>query len=122
MTLRDSLLARTAKQLGHPNGRTGQLVGRLLNRGNRTLVLAAIDAIQVQPGQVVADIGFGGGVALGPLLDRVNTPASSTASKSPTRCCATPAGACTAIWTGVDCNYIKRPWNGYPCQTPRSTP
>jgi ubiquinone/menaquinone biosynthesis C-methylase UbiE len=73
MTLRDSLLATTAKQLGHPNGRTGQLVGRLLNRGNRALVLAAIDAMHVTPGQVVADIGFGGGVALGPLLDRVST-------------------------------------------------
>lgn len=44
-----------------------------LNRENRDVVLAAVTATGLEPGQVAADIGFGGGVGLRPLLDLVGS-------------------------------------------------
>jgi arsenite methyltransferase len=46
-------------------------MGSMLNRGNRAAVTAAVEALAVEPGQVAADIGFGGGLSLALLLDRV---------------------------------------------------
>ncbi len=46
-------------------------MGRLLNRDNRSTVQAAVHAAEVEPGGVVADLGFGGGVGLALLLDEV---------------------------------------------------
>jgi len=43
----------------------------MLNRANRATVAAAVDALAPAPGQVVADLGFGGGLGLALLLDRV---------------------------------------------------
>ena len=71
MGLRGRLLAGLAKQLGRPEGLRGRVVGRGLNKGNRAAVTAAVEASGVGPGQVAADIGFGGGVGLQLLLDRV---------------------------------------------------
>lgn len=71
MGLRQRFLAAGARQLGHPSGWRGRLVGRALNKGNRSLVEAAIGAAGVGSGQTAADIGFGGGVGLRLLLDRV---------------------------------------------------
>ncbi|MEJ7742096.1 MAG: methyltransferase domain-containing protein [Nocardioidaceae bacterium] len=62
-----------ARQLGRPEGLRGRLVGVELNRHNRSRVTAAVEATAVRPGQAVADIGFGGGVGLQLLLDRVGT-------------------------------------------------
>jgi arsenite methyltransferase len=73
MKLPDGVLATTARQLGRPNGPLGRVVGRLLNRGNRTVVAAAVEAARPTPGCVVADVGFGGGIGLSLLLDRVGT-------------------------------------------------
>jgi arsenite methyltransferase len=71
MGLRDTLLAGVASQLRRPEGVRGRLVAGGLNRGNRDVVLAAVVATGLEAGQVAADIGFGGGVGLRPLLDRV---------------------------------------------------
>jgi ubiquinone/menaquinone biosynthesis C-methylase UbiE len=71
MGLRQRVLAGSARQLGHPSGWRGRLISRALNRGNHALVQAAVDATDVAGGQAAADIGFGGGVGLGLLLDRV---------------------------------------------------
>lgn len=71
MGVRDVLNARLARQLGHPSGLYGRVVARGLNKGNRDAVLAAVAACGLRPGQSVADLGFGGGVALRPLLDEV---------------------------------------------------
>ncbi len=64
-------MAGLARQLGGPTGLRGRLVGRMLNRGNRATVSAAVEATGAAPGDTVADIGFGGGVGLQLLMDRV---------------------------------------------------
>lgn len=69
--LRARLLSTVAGQLGRPHGPVGRLVAVLLNRGNRASVAAAVEATEVGRGGVAADIGFGGGVGLGLLLQRV---------------------------------------------------
>ncbi|MEO3757245.1 methyltransferase domain-containing protein [Mycobacterium sp. B14F4] len=69
--LRDRLLAAVAGQLGRPHGVLGLFVARALNRGNERAIAAAVDAAEVRPGATAADVGFGGGIGLRMLLDRV---------------------------------------------------
>jgi arsenite methyltransferase len=64
-------MAALARQLARPEGLRGRLVGQMLNRGNRGTVSAAVAATEARPGDTVADIGFGGGVGLQLLVDRV---------------------------------------------------
>jgi arsenite methyltransferase len=71
MGLRTRMLAGLASQLGNPTGVRGRLVGIMLNRSNRGTMAAAIDALELQPGAVAADFGFGGGAGLALLLERV---------------------------------------------------
>jgi arsenite methyltransferase len=70
MPLRERATRALARQLGHPRGPFGRLVGRVLNRRNAPAVRVAVDALQVRPGAVLADLGFGGGVGLELLLRR----------------------------------------------------
>jgi arsenite methyltransferase len=67
----DRLWDGFASQLGRPRGVAGWVVGRMLNRGNHSTVAAAVAATGIGAGAVVADVGFGGGVGLQLLLDRV---------------------------------------------------
>ncbi len=62
-----------ARQLSHPRGVGGRLVGAALNRDNRDTVTAAVEALDLQAGEVALDIGFGGGVGLPVLLAAVGT-------------------------------------------------
>lgn len=71
MSLRASVSARVARQLRHPAGLAGHLVAVMMNRRNRRSIAAAVDALSPSPGTVVADIGFGGGLGIELLLDRV---------------------------------------------------
>lgn len=71
MGVRDRFLVGLARQLRQPEGIRGRLTGRSLNKGNRSAVLAAVAATGLRPGQSAADLGFGGGVGLRALLDRV---------------------------------------------------
>lgn len=73
MTLRTRFRKGLAGQLGHPRGPLGRVVGRRLNRSNRGKVTASIDALGDLDAAAVADLGFGGGVGLEVLLDRVGT-------------------------------------------------
>jgi arsenite methyltransferase len=68
---RQRLLSIVAGQPGRPHGLLGRGVAIVLNRGNRRSLAAAVQATDIAPGGVAADIGFGGGVGLGLLLDRV---------------------------------------------------
>ena len=65
------MLGGLAAQLGRPTGVRGRLVGIMLNRANRGTIAAAIVALDLQPAAVAADLGFGGGVGLALLLERV---------------------------------------------------
>jgi arsenite methyltransferase len=71
MDLRRRVMSGMARQLGEPQGWRGRLVGRGLNRGNRVMVTAAVEASEVHAGDTVADVGFGGGAGLRLLLDAV---------------------------------------------------
>jgi arsenite methyltransferase len=71
MAARGALMAGIAKQLGHPRGVGGRIVGLALNRGNRGFVSAAVQALHADNDAVVADVGFGGGVGLKLLLNSV---------------------------------------------------
>ena len=55
-------------QLARPHGALGQLVASMLNRGNRTINLHVLGALDVAPGERVLELGFGGGVGLAMLL------------------------------------------------------
>jgi ubiquinone/menaquinone biosynthesis C-methylase UbiE len=47
------------------------VVGTMLNRTNRGMIAAAVDALELKAGATAADLGFGGGVGLALLLERV---------------------------------------------------
>ncbi|MBF6386782.1 class I SAM-dependent methyltransferase [Nocardia farcinica] len=65
------VLGTVAGQLGNPHGVLGKGVALMLNRTNRAMIAAAVDAAEPGPGDIAADVGFGGGVGLSMLLDRV---------------------------------------------------
>ncbi|WP_216676405.1 class I SAM-dependent methyltransferase [Nocardia terpenica] len=65
------VMRRFTQQLGSPSGVAGHLVGRLLNRANSGPITGSLDALEVQRGETVADIGFGGGLGVALLLTRV---------------------------------------------------
>jgi SAM-dependent methyltransferase len=71
MGFRAWIFGGMAAQLGKPTGLRGRLVGGMLNRSNRGLIAQAIDALELPAGAVAADLGFGGGVGLALLLERV---------------------------------------------------
>jgi SAM-dependent methyltransferase len=57
--------AAIARQLAHPHGWFGRVVmTRILNRGNRQLIVATLDGLAVGPGDRLLDVGFGGGLLL----------------------------------------------------------
>lgn len=68
MGLRERFQAGLARQLGHPSGLRGRLVGSALNRRNREAVVKAVAALELSGGETALDIGFGGGLGLGLLL------------------------------------------------------
>ncbi|MFJ9365513.1 class I SAM-dependent methyltransferase [Nocardia sp. NPDC101769] len=67
------VMSTVAGQLGNPHGLLGKGVARFLNRGNRPMIEAAVAATEVAAGDAAADIGFGGGIGLTLLLDRIGS-------------------------------------------------
>jgi ubiquinone/menaquinone biosynthesis C-methylase UbiE len=66
------LLGALAGQLGRPHGVFGRVVvARMLNAGNRAAITGAVEALAPAEGEIVADVGFGGGAGLPLLLARV---------------------------------------------------
>jgi SAM-dependent methyltransferase len=70
MTIRERVLVGVSRQLGRPTGVVGRVVGRALNPGNRSVILAAVEAVEVRKGCTVAEVGFGGGAGPALLLDQ----------------------------------------------------
>jgi SAM-dependent methyltransferase len=63
--LLDPFAAAVARQLARPSGWFGRMVmTRVLNRGNRDLVEATLDGLELPPGCALLDVGFGGGLLL----------------------------------------------------------
>lgn len=58
-----------ARQLAHPKGLVGLVVGRLMNRRNAHMNAFAVQMLDLKPTDRVLEIGFGGGVILKPLLE-----------------------------------------------------
>lgn len=67
----DFFLRALARQLSGPSGPLGSFIARGLNKGNRGTISAAVDALSLSGDETVADIGYGGGVGLELLLDRL---------------------------------------------------
>jgi SAM-dependent methyltransferase len=54
-----------ARQLGHPRGWMGRRwMSRMLNDANRTMLDAAVEAVDARSGECIVDVGFGGGHTL----------------------------------------------------------
>lgn len=70
MTIGRSILMR---MFGCPSGLLGRLGGVILARTNRKAAEAAIDLLAVRPGDSVLEIGFGPGVGIALLAERVRT-------------------------------------------------
>lgn len=62
------LLKTLSRQLGGPSGLLGGVVARMLNKGNGAAIGAAVDALELSGSEIVADVGFGGGLGLDLLL------------------------------------------------------
>jgi ubiquinone/menaquinone biosynthesis C-methylase UbiE len=71
--LRGGALRVLAGQLGHPHGLPGRLVGRMLNQGNAETITDAVEALDAGQEATLADLGFGGGIGLGLLLQRAGS-------------------------------------------------
>ena len=59
-----------ARQLSHPTGLFGRLIGRLMNRHNAKMNAFALELLELTPADRVLEIGFGGGVTLSTLIER----------------------------------------------------
>jgi hypothetical protein len=53
-----------ARQLAHPSGFLGKLMGKGMNRDNRKLVYWTLEILDVQPDDNVLEIGFGTGLGI----------------------------------------------------------
>ena len=71
MGLQQHVMSRFAGQLEHPSGLAGRAVLQLLERTNAKHMAGAVDALGAIEGKTVAHIGFGSGLGLQLMLDRV---------------------------------------------------
>jgi len=58
-----------ARQLSHPHGFLGRVIGWLMNRHNANMNAFAVRALDLKPDDRVLEIGFGGGVTLKSLIE-----------------------------------------------------
>lgn len=60
-----------SEQLCLPHGPLAPVAARFLNRNNRGLIERGLDALEIQHGHRALDVGFGGGLSLRLMIDRV---------------------------------------------------
>jgi len=60
-----------ASQFGNPTGLLGGMLARLMNKGNLIMNTGVVDQMGLTPEHHALDIGFGGGAALGLMLERI---------------------------------------------------
>lgn len=60
-------------QFGNPHGLLGWIAGRLMANLNRRRMDAVVEALQVQPGDNILEIGCGPGLALCPIVSQLGT-------------------------------------------------
>src|SRR5262249_10909854 len=58
-----------ARQLSRPSGFMGAVIRFMMNRHNARMNAFAVRQLKLEPADCVLEIGFGGGVALPPLMD-----------------------------------------------------
>src|SRR5689334_7452871 len=63
------LLDALVPQLARPHGPLSRLIAPMLDRGNRTINLHVVGALDLAPEQRVLELGFGGGVGLSMVLE-----------------------------------------------------
>ncbi|MEY4509032.1 MAG: hypothetical protein RLZZ450_1154 [Pseudomonadota bacterium] len=63
------LLDLLVPQLARPHGPLSRLIAPMLDRGNRTINLHVVGALDLAPQQRVLELGFGGGVGLAIVLE-----------------------------------------------------
>ena len=68
--MRARLRRTISNQLSRPSGPLGRVIAAGMNRGNRAFNARAIEQLGPGPGTRVLDLGFGGGLTFGPLLER----------------------------------------------------
>jgi SAM-dependent methyltransferase len=67
-----ALAYAASRQLRHPSGWVGRRwMASLFNEGNRTMLDAAVEVLDAKVGERIVDVGFGGGYALGRILEQV---------------------------------------------------
>lgn len=64
------LLRTIGRQLSHPEGRKGRILGAVMDFANRQPVSLALDLLAAMPGEHILDIGCGTGAASQQLLQR----------------------------------------------------
>jgi SAM-dependent methyltransferase len=69
----DDMWDAMGRQLRHPSGFTGRMIGRAMAIANRRPNRIAIEALEVAPEDVVLELGFGPGRAIGKLASLIGT-------------------------------------------------
>jgi ubiquinone/menaquinone biosynthesis C-methylase UbiE len=59
-----------ARQLAHPTGLLGRIMGHLMNRHNARMNAFVVEQLAIEPADRVLEVGFGGGVNLPALVSR----------------------------------------------------
>ena len=59
-----------ASQLRKPHGDQGAEVGKMMNKGNRLMNLAAIEQLNVEPKDNILEIGMGNGIFVRDILEK----------------------------------------------------
>lgn len=72
MSTTEAELRAIGAQLGHPSGEAGVAMGETMNRTNSAMVLRAIDAIDLQDGDRILELGHGRCAHLGNIISVVN--------------------------------------------------